>query len=74
MCPHPAALLLIFAGIFSICGAVFDWEWFMGSSRAWLFVKVFGRTGARLFYTLVGAIIVTIGVLGACGRIPIPTG
>ena len=39
----PVGLILVAAGLFSVCGAAFDWDFFMNSSKAWLFVKLFGR-------------------------------
>jgi Immunity protein 17 len=56
------ALFSIFAGCFSMAGAYFNWDWFMKNSRAWLFVKLFGRNGARVFYGLLGAYLVTLGL------------
>jgi len=55
------------AGAISICGAALDWDFFMNSRKAALFVKLFGRNGARLFYGLLGAVIVVIGALIAAG-------
>ena len=42
-------------GVFTICGAVFDWDFFMENRRARLFVWMFGRNGARVFYALLGS-------------------
>ena len=50
-------------GIFSICGAVFNWDWFMNNSRARFFVRLFGRNGARLFYGILGAMLFVVGIL-----------
>lgn len=61
--------LIIGCGVFSICGAVLDWEWFMNSRKAQFFVKIFGRTGARFFYGFLGAVIATIGALVVAGVI-----
>ena len=44
--------LLIFgilAGIFSIAGGVFNWDFFMNNSRARCFVNLFGRDGRDCF-------------------------
>lgn len=64
---NPFGLLFIAAGIFSICGAVFDWEFFMNNRKAWLFVTIFGRNGARVIYVLLGLGIVVMGVLFTFG-------
>lgn len=56
-------------GVFSLCGAVLDWDWFMNSRKARFFVSVFGRDGARVFYGLMGAALVVLGVLLGSGVI-----
>jgi hypothetical protein len=62
MIPQLPGLLFIFAGASSMAGAYFNWDVFMKSSRAWLFVKLFGRNGPRIFYGLLGAFITAIGL------------
>jgi Immunity protein 17 len=62
MTPQLSGILFIFAGAFSMAGAYFNWDFFMKSSRAWLFVKLFGRNGARIVYSLLGAFFVTLGL------------
>ena len=54
-------LFLLLAGAFSVCGGVFDWSFFMENRRARLFVFLFTRNGARVFYGILG------GVLGGVG-------
>ena len=44
-------------GVIVICAAVCDWDWFFESSKAWVFVKLFGRNGARVFYGILGIFI-----------------
>ncbi|MEW6535052.1 MAG: immunity 17 family protein [Candidatus Auribacterota bacterium] len=56
-------LILVFAGLFSIAGAVFDWDWFMTHRKARLLVKLLTRNGARVFYAVLGVIISVIGIL-----------
>ena len=56
-------------GAFAICGAVFDWEWFMHHRKAQFFVRLFGRTGARIFYGTLGVALVIVGVLMAMGSL-----
>jgi hypothetical protein len=55
--------LLIFgilAGIFSIAGGIFNWDFFMNNSRARFFVDIFGRDGARLFYIVLGVVVILL--------------
>jgi drug/metabolite transporter superfamily protein YnfA len=66
---EPWALLLVLAGLFAIAGGVFDWEWFMTNRKAWVFVKLFGRNGARIFYCILGLVVAVLGVLIAFGLV-----
>jgi immunity protein 17 of polymorphic toxin system len=66
---NPAGLLLVGAGIFTLCGAGFDWEWFMNHRKARLFVMLFGRMGARIFYGILGLVLVVMGALLTTGAI-----
>ena len=54
-------LLFIAAGGFSIVGAIQDWEWFMQSRKARLFVILMGRKGARVFYGILGLALIVLG-------------
>jgi len=49
-------------GGFSLAGAIFDWDWFINSRRARLFVSIFGRTGARIFYGILGLFLIGLGI------------
>ena len=53
--------LFIGLGLFSVVAAVMNLEWYFQTSAAQTFVRGLGRTGARLFYVLLG-----IGLM-ACG-------
>jgi hypothetical protein len=58
-------LLVVFGflgGIFAIVGAVGDWDWFMTNNKARIFVSLFGRTGARIFYIVLGLFLVGLAV------------
>lgn len=61
--------VLMGCGVFGICGAAFDWEWFMNHRKARFFVGLFGRSGTRIFYGVLGAALVAMGVLMATGVI-----
>ena len=56
------AWVLIGVGAFSIGGGVFDWDWFMNNRKAWLWVRLFGRKRARIFYVVLGGVIAGAGV------------
>jgi hypothetical protein len=54
-------------GLSALLSAVFNWDW---SYRFWMARWVesrFGRRGARIFYTILGALMVALGVAIALG-------
>lgn len=54
----PAAMaLLAVAGAFPIVAAWRDWDWFFNHRKARLFVAMFGRSGARIFYAFLGFVL-----------------
>jgi len=69
MPPSVMGLLFLAIGLFAICGAGYDWEWFMNHRKARFFVAVLTRTGARIFYALLGGGLATLGVLMMLGVI-----
>ena len=60
---------LTLAGLFSVAGGVFDWERFMANRKARLWVKLFGRGGARGFFVVLGLGIAVLSVLLWTGTI-----
>lgn len=66
---NPAGLILVAAGIFAVSGAALNWDWFFNSRKARLFVSIFGRSGARFFYGLLGTVITVLGLLLTLGII-----
>lgn len=44
-------------GSLSICAALANWDWFFNSNNGKIFVRLFKRTGARLFYAILGILI-----------------
>jgi len=60
-------LLFIVVGFYSIAGAALNWEWFMGDPKAKVFARLFGRTGTRVFYILLGVSALIFGFFGLFG-------
>jgi Immunity protein 17 len=60
-------LALAAMGVFSILAAVCDWDWYMNARKARFLVKILTRTGARVFYVILGIGLVVLGVLGTLG-------
>jgi small neutral amino acid transporter SnatA (MarC family) len=61
--------LFLAAGGFSIVSAVQDWDWFLQSRKARLFVNLMGRKGARIFYGILGLALVALGAALLAGII-----
>lgn len=64
---NPVGLIFTAVGVFTLCGAGLDWDWFMNHRSARLFTWLFGRTGARIAYGLLGIGFVVVGLLLAFG-------
>lgn len=56
-------IVCLAVGIFSLCGAIYDWDFFMNNYKAQVFVKLFGRNGARIFYGALGCFIILMSLL-----------
>jgi hypothetical protein len=57
-----SGVFAIGVGAFVLSAAFFDWEWFMTHRKAWLITTIFGRTGARIFYGVLGMGFFVFGV------------
>ncbi len=55
-------IFFVFVGLFSILGAIKNWNFFMNNRKAYIWVKLFGRNGARIFYGILGFVIAIIGL------------
>ena len=49
-------------GLFAVLGGALNWNFFMESRKAAFFVKIFGRTGARIFYIILGLALVGFAI------------
>ncbi len=57
-------VLFIALGCFSMIAALFNLDWYFRTSAAQSFVNWFGRKGARIFYLLLGVLLIICGCLG----------
>jgi len=57
------AIIFICVGLFSIFCAIKNYDWFIGNRQAWIFLKLFGRTGARIFYVVLGIFIIFCAIM-----------
>ncbi len=63
----PEGIIPILAGLFSVVGAAKDWDWFMENRKARIWVKLFGRKGARIFFIILGGSLIVFGILFIMG-------
>ena len=63
--------LIIACGLFSLVCAVMNWDWFMNHRKAKFMISLLGRTGARIFYSVLGLFICGAGVVLAVKGIPV---
>jgi len=61
--------IFILIGLFTIIASATDWDYFFNHIKAKLFVKIFGRKGARIFYMILGFGLLAFGVLSMLGYI-----
>jgi hypothetical protein len=60
---NTAALILIFlTGVILMGASVFNWKVFFNNSKADFFTERWGQTGARIFYFILGALIIALGI------------
>lgn len=61
---NDTTITLVFSvggGLFCVLAAALDWDWFMNHPKARFFVNTFGRNGARVFYVLLGCLLIGLG-------------
>ncbi len=56
-----ALIIILGGGIFCILAAIFNWNWFFENRKAYVFTKLFGRIGARVFYAILGVALIVLG-------------
>lgn len=57
------SFIFILPGIIALLAALFNWSWFFSSRSASYFVETLGRSGARLFYALLGVLFIVAAVM-----------
>ena len=66
---NPVGLLIAALGLFTAGCGVFDWEWAMTTRQGRLVTTMITRTGARVFYVVVGVGMIVVGILMTAGVI-----
>jgi len=66
---NPFGFVFMAVGFFSMAGGIYNWEWFMNNSKARFMSAILTRTGARIFYVMLGFGFVIFGTLVTMGVI-----
>ncbi len=56
-------VIFVLVGAFSLLSSVKNFDWFFNNSKAKSFVKIFGRNGARIFYSILGIFMIILGLV-----------
>ena len=56
-------LIFIPVGIINFCGAFFDCDWYMEHRKIRRIANNIGRNGTRVFFSLLGIVLIVFGVL-----------
>ena len=54
--------IFVIVGLLAIGAAIFDWDWFFQAQNTQLIVKNVGRKRARLFYAVLGILMIAAAV------------
>ena len=54
--------IFMIVGLLAIGAAIFDWDWFFQAQNTQLIVKNVGRKRARLFYAVLGILMIATAV------------
>ena len=54
--------IFVIVGLLAIGAAIFDWDWFFQAQNTQLIVKNVGRKRARLFYVVLGILMIATAV------------
>jgi len=56
------AIFIVGGGVFSIWGAVANWDWFFDDYKAERFVRIIGRMGTRILFGVLGVFVILMGL------------
>lgn len=56
--------IFIILGLFYIIVSVFNVDWFFSGTKGQVYVRWFGRNGTRVFYFILGVLLIVFGIIG----------
>ena len=54
--------IFVLTGLLAILAALFNWDWFFTAQNSQFIVNNVGRTRARIFYAVLGGLMIATGV------------
>jgi len=67
-------VVFIVIGLFSLIASIKDWNFFFGSLKTRFLISIIGRNGTRIFFGILGSIIIVVGVLSLLGKVDLASG
>ncbi|MGL4412185.1 MAG: immunity 17 family protein [Bacteroidales bacterium] len=61
--PYFSAFIFALPGAIALMAALLNWEWFYKTRTASFFVDQLGRIGARIFYSILGALLIVASIV-----------
>ena len=62
------AIAVMLCGIFCFCGGYFSWNFFVNNHKFRNIQRFIGRNGARIFYMILGVLLVVVGLICLFGQ------
>jgi len=56
-------IVIILTGAFSVLASVKNWDWYFNNYKVQRLVRIFDRTGVRVFHTFIGVFIMGAGIV-----------
>ncbi len=66
--------VFIFSGLFSLIASIKEWEFFFNAHKASWIENLIGRSGARIFYGILGIALIIVGLLSFTGTVDLASG
>lgn len=55
-------IFIIAVGVFTLAASVFNWDWFFNARKAQFLIRIIGRTGARIAYSIISLLLIGGGI------------
>ncbi len=66
--------IFLLTGLFSLIASILNWDFFFNARRSKWLVNIIGRNGARIFYGILGIVLIIVGLLSIVGKVDLASG